>query len=213
MNSGIALVGVAALALLIARRTRAAVRASASGAAPLVAPTPQDTDGPYYPGIVAFVRAASYRAGRRVPVAAIVIHINDGGDSAKNTARYFADDPEKRGASAHYVVGRQGEVYQCVSEADVAFHAHDANEYSIGIENIARTRGEQGDGDPGLPVTEANYRATALLVAYLCNKYRLERSRRTIVGHAEIDPKTSHADCPTGQWDWDHFMATLAKVQ
>jgi len=163
-----------------------------------------------YPDLTEFIQAAAYRsggAGRTVDT--IVIHITDGAGDARATAEYFASGAEGRGVSAHYVVSRAGDVFQCVRDRDIAFHAHSANASSIGIENSARTRGENGADDPGLEVTEENYRATARLCHWLCRKFELEPSRRTIVGHNEADSQTTHTRCPTGQWEWSRFMQIM----
>lgn len=151
---------------------------------------------------------ARYRtAGNGRTINRVVIHITDGGGDAAATARYFATMDDGRQASAHYVVGRAGEIYQCVADGDIAWHCIGGNQDTIGIENSARTRGERGPDDDGLPVTESNYRATAALVRWLCWRYAIPMDRDHILGHNEI--ASNHADCPTGQWDWAHFMGVL----
>lgn len=201
-------IAAAALVLFAARRARGTSSSGDAGVDRLEGP------GPDYPGatwLPAPDRSFVAHPGRR-DVRWIVIHINDGGDSARATAQYFADGAAGNYTSTHYVVGRAGEIFQCVREVDIAQHAHAANAHSIGVENIGRTRGERGRGDPGLAITEANYRATAELCAVLCDDYGLPRDRTAIVGHSEIDPKTSHADCPQGAWDWDTFLGYLEEL-
>ena len=203
MNALPALVALAAFALVRSRAGSPGSTLSSGDGGGSV-----DDAGSDYPGAIWIPAASScWRAGNGRQVRHIVIHITDGAGNARNTAQYFADGAEGRKVSAHYVVGRDGAVYQCVAEADIAFHAHTANATSIGIENSARTAGEWGNGDAGLPVTDDNYRATADLCRFLCHKWRLPADRSTLVGHNEIDAKTTHSDCPTGQWDWDRFMA------
>ena len=167
-----------------------------------------------YP-LASFVQAhpSNYRKGqpgRRITN--IVPHCTDGHGAAKGTAEMFAQRNE-RAASAHFVVGQAGEVIQCVRLDDIALHAHDANAFSIGIEHCARTPKELGPNDPGLPPTEAQYLASAQLVAWLCDSLGLPRDRNTIQGHAEIDKKTTHTKCPTGcGWDWDHYIELVVAV-
>lgn len=163
-----------------------------------------------YPGSGRFVQAKYYKAysGTEAPperrITGIVIHITDGPQrTALGIANYFRDPRDAQGravqASAHYVVGQQGEIVQCVRDGDVAFHAHDANGWSIGIEHCANTR--------GMGLTEIQYANSAALVSWLCDRYDIPRSRTTIRGHAEADPKTTHKQCPGGaKWDWAYYM-------
>lgn len=167
---------------------------------------------PTAPAIAEFIPAKYYRAGRAGGITAIVIHITNGRGDARATAEYFADPGDGRQVSAHYVIGREPSIFQCVAEQDVAFHAHRANEYSIGIEVSARTKGEFGKSDAGLPVTSEMYAATARLVAWLCFRYGLPVDRDHVLGHNEADPTTTHTKCPTGQWSWATFWPYLEEA-
>jgi N-acetyl-anhydromuramyl-L-alanine amidase AmpD len=182
---------------------------SRSASASEEAPTPPS--GEDMPDIEDFIPARYFRKGRTSPIRRIVLHIADGAGSARGTAEYFRDAPDNRPASAHYVVGRDGEIFQCVRDEDTAYHAHAANADSIGIENEARTPGEKefGADDPGLPFTAANYRSLAQLVRALAAKYGIPLDREHIVGHSEVDADTTHSDCPQGQLDWPTFWAYL----
>jgi N-acetyl-anhydromuramyl-L-alanine amidase AmpD len=53
----------------------------------------------------------------------VVMHFTAGRGDADSTARLFANP--KRGASAHFCVGRDGKVVQCVSVKNTAWHAGD----------------------------------------------------------------------------------------
>jgi V8-like Glu-specific endopeptidase len=162
---------------------------------------------PEYPGASRFAPAHSsnYRTVTAPrDISQIVIHITDGGSRITGTIGWF-QNPNQRNArnqpihvSAHYVVGQDGEVVQMVRNNDVAWHASSANSHSIGIEHVANTR--------GLTPTEAEYRGSAALVAWLCSQYHLPVARTHVLGHAEADPHTSHTACPNAVWDWDHYM-------
>jgi V8-like Glu-specific endopeptidase len=160
-----------------------------------------------YPGASRFAPAhrSNYRAvDRPREVSQIVIHITDGGSRIAGTIGWF-QNPDQRNSrgepihvSAHFVVGRDGEVVQMVRTNDVAWHANAANRNSVGIEHVANTR--------GLMPTEELYRGSAALVAWLCDRYGLPLDRTHVLGHAEADTRTSHTDCPNAVWDWEHYM-------
>ena len=179
----------------------AAAQAQALRSRALEAPAPD------FPGASRFAPAhpSNYRAVTAPrAIDQIVIHITDGGSRITGTIGWF-QNPNQRNArnqpihvSAHYVVGRDGEVVQMVRNNDVAWHASSANGHSIGIEHVANTR--------GLLPTEEEYRGSAALVAWLCGEYGLPLDRTHVLGHSEADPHTSHTDCPNAVWDWDHYM-------
>ncbi len=153
------------------------------------------------------------KSGRKIDL--IVLHITDGkAVDARQTARnVFASPPEfnpKSGTwakqSAHYVVGRDGTVVQCVRHDDIAHHANSANKNTIGIEHNAR--------DPGdTTLTDIQYWRSAQLVVWLGQQLGIPMHRRFIRGHAEADPKTTHKDCPARALDWDTYMWAIADVQ
>jgi N-acetyl-anhydromuramyl-L-alanine amidase AmpD/V8-like Glu-specific endopeptidase len=173
---------------------------------------PQAAD---YPGASRFVPAAArnFMRGRRrgAVIDRIVIHITAGGPNINGTIGWFQDgqriDPktgEQAGpSSAHYVVGRDGEVVQMVRNADTAYHASAANSRSIGIEHNANKPYRLNRRD--LPPTMPQYEASAHLVAWLCSQYSVPIDREHIVGHSEASPGDNH-DCPSSYWDWDVYM-------
>lgn len=140
-------------------------------------------------------------------IAFIVIHITDGHEKAVPVAKMWQEPGH--GSSAHFVVGQSGEVVQSVAITDVAYHAHAANKFSIGIEHCARTPKELSPLDPGLPVSRVQYAASATLVKWLCALIEQPVSRDVIRGHCEIDRKTTHKDCPNAIWDWAYYMSLL----
>jgi N-acetyl-anhydromuramyl-L-alanine amidase AmpD len=54
--------------------------------------------------------------------------------------------------------------------------------------------------------TEAEYQASACLVAWLCAQLGIPADREHIVGHHAISPRDQRDDCPDAAWDWDHYM-------
>lgn len=142
----------------------------------------------------------NFRPGSpRRAVRRIVTHITDG-TTSEGCLAWF-ESPKSR-VSAHFVIGRDGRVWQCVRLADVAWHAGRANADSVGIEHVATAK---------LPCTPAQYRASAELQAWLCRRFGLPPERGAVlIGHSEADPRTSHTRCPAAGWDWQLFAAALA---
>lgn len=169
-----------------------------------------DVPQPEYPGASRFAPAhtSNYRAvSTPREIRQVVIHITDGGTRITGTIGWF-QNPNQRNArgkaihvSAHYVVGQDGEVVQMVRNNDIAWHANSANAHSIGIEHVANTR--------GLVPTEAQYRGSARLVAWLCQQFGLPVDRTHVLGHSEADTHTTHTDCPNAVWDWERYMAMV----
>jgi len=111
----------------------------------------------------------------------VVLHATAGGLSG--TLAWFAN-PES-GVSAHYVVAKNGTVYQMVEEKSLAHHAgvssfherQNFNDFSIGIEIV-----NLNDGKDPYPADQ--FEAMVKLVGYLVGKYNVQRE--WIVAHADI---------------------------
>lgn len=150
-----------------------------------------------YPGALWVpAHATNYRRAGRRAFDRIVIHCTDGRGDPHRVAKMWQE--AGHGSSAHFVVGQDATVIQAVRLADIAWHAHSLNGRSVGIEHCARTPRELGPTDLGLPPNAEQLTASAKLVAWLCRRAGLPPTREVIVGHAEADPATTHADCPEG---------------
>ncbi|MFZ3589016.1 N-acetylmuramoyl-L-alanine amidase [Bacillus sp. DJP31] len=133
----------------------------------------------------------------------------------------------ENGFSAHYLIGREGQVYRLVPEERIAFHAgpgflsefsayeNRLNDYSIGIELMAI-----GTRDEMLPIlrsqtyelvdpsligyTDAQYESLNTLLNDLHKRNPdIRRSRKHVVGHDEYAPvrKTD----PGSLFDWSRI--------
>jgi hypothetical protein len=135
----------------------------------------------------------------------VVVHVTEG--SFRGTVSWFRN-PRAR-ASANYVVGRDGELAHMVSNSRVAWHAGNAwvNYHSIGVEH-------EGYVELDGTFTDAQYRASARLVASLLRRYHLRADRRHVIGHNEVpDPYHrrryggySHHTDPGVYWNWTRYM-------
>ena len=136
----------------------------------------------------------------------IVVHVTE--SSYAGTIRWFRNP--RAHAAANYVVGRHGEIAHMVPDDEIAWHAGNGwvNAHSIGIEHEGYTR---VDG----VVTDAEYRASAQLVASLLRRYRLPADRRHVIGHSQVpDPfhrglfgVWAHHTDPGAYWDWTRYMS------
>jgi N-acetylmuramoyl-L-alanine amidase len=135
-----------------------------------------------------FIASPNYRAGRRKPITALVIHYT-ASLFIESTINWFTR--KESSVSAHYVVGRDGRVVQMVREEDVAWHAGrsamgpsekpprepNVNDFSIGIELV-------GTMDSGF--TDRQLASFYELLAQLVVKYRIMPER--VVGHLHVSP-------------------------
>lgn len=160
----------------------------------------------------AWADPSNYKVASRSSYSRIVIHITSGHGSAVSVSQMWQQSPSiTKHTSAHFVIGQDATILQCVHLKDIAWHAHDASLDSIGIEHCAREPGELYPTDPGLPVSDAQYAASAKLVAYLLKAAGLPANRTTVLGHCEADTKTTHTGCPNSIWDWSRYMALVNK--
>jgi N-acetyl-anhydromuramyl-L-alanine amidase AmpD len=126
---------------------------------------------------------------------AVVIHIMAG--TLVGTDAHFANPGSQ--VSAHYGIGKQGEIHQYVREEDTAFHAGivdrptwplikpgvNPNSYTIGIEH---------EGQATDIWTEALKAASAQMVRDVCNRWQIPIDRNHVIGHYQI--RASKPNCP-----------------
>jgi len=149
----------------------------------------------------------------------IVLHKTAGFHTAQDVAAFFQTVPDKR--SSHYVVGLQGEIYQCVSEADgaganccleaghAAFLPTDINLnlITISIEHVDPTL------DNSTALTDAQKAASFKLVQGICTRHGIPMkpgdASGGIIGHNQINP-INRARCP-GNYPWAELFAFLGQ--
>ena len=143
---------------------------------------------------------------------AIVIHVMDG--TLSGTDSWFRD--VRSSVSAHYGVGRNGEIHAYVSETDTAWHAGrvngpdwpliksagnglyiNPNYYTIGIEH---------EGSVDTEWTDEMYNTSAALIKDICTRWGIPIDSQHIVGHHQI---FSLKTCPGHKADVNKLI-TLA---
>lgn len=148
----------------------------------------------------------SGRKGRRI--IAIVNHITAG--LMPGTLSWLCN-PGAR-VSAHYLVAKNGRLYQMVKDENTAWHAgivnkptwslydgSNPNYYTIGIEHEALA---------GQSLTEAQYQATLELHRLLVQKHSITIDNNHIIGHCQLDTVTRQNDPGTG-FPWDRLFKDL----
>lgn len=149
----------------------------------------------------------------------IVIHYFGGLSTAKNLAAYWAR--EYVGASAHYAVGHEGEIYQIVEDDDVAWHCGTSGTYkhpacrnsnSIGIEMAVKKKdtGTQNATDKDWYFTPETVAAAVELTRELMEKYNI--SAENVIRHYDVTGKI----CPNPYYynlfesTWQGFKAAIS---
>ena len=113
--------------------------------------------------------------------------------------------------SAHYIIGKRGELIQCVPDEKRAWHAgpskldgrEKVNDFSIGIELVNAQTGRD-------PFTEAQHHTLALLTADLVLRHQIPFSR--IVGHRDVTNYPQIKRDPADNFDWGRYFADVEQV-
>lgn len=136
--------------------------------------------------------SGNYTRGRSARIDTVVIHTIEG--SAQGAISWFRNPSAN--VSAHYVISYSGQIFQCVADRDTAWHVRSYNSRAIGLEH----EGYAGRNN----WTDAQYRASARLTAWLCRAYGIPRNRSRILGHVEV-PGNDHTD-PGRFFNWTYYM-------
>lgn len=116
----------------------------------------------------------------------IVIHwVGNAGSSALGNRNYFESLKDKGiYASAHYIIGLNGEIIRCIPEDEMAYHAGNwnINCNSIGIENC--------HPDWGGKFNDNTYNSLVELIVDICKRYGLNEN--AIIRHYDVTGKV----CP-----------------
>ena len=151
------------------------------------------------PVIKQFIRSpncSSRNVGTKIDK--IVLHCTEG-SLASALAEFQKTDSRK--VSAHYLIDRNGDIYQMVNDADCANHCMGSNAGSIGIEHV----GSETDA-----LTAPQAAASAALIRWLLQEHQI--SRTNIFGH-DFTPGYSRAggtSCPDKLFGPVHSQATIA---
>lgn len=140
-----------------------------------------------------------------VKVTKIVVHwVGNAGSTAMSNRNYFEGlKTGKNGtyASSHYIIGLEGEVIRCIPDTEIAYHAKEANTYSIGIENChPNWEGEFND---------KTYQTLITLCASLSKRYGLN-PLTDLLRHYDITKKICPKYYVEHQEAWEQLKKDVA---
>ena len=184
----------------IVRITISALRATAvkpAKVAKRAAPASRPA-APVKPVIKQFVRSPNCSCRQTgTKIDKIVLHCTEG-SLASALAEFQRTDSRK--VSAHYVIDRNGDIYQMVNDCDCANHCMGANHGSIGIEHV-------GSETDSLAAQQAA--ASAALIRWLLQEHQIPRAN--IFGH-DFTPgycRPGGTSCPDKLFGSVHSQATI----
>ena len=150
------------------------------------------SEQPPKPLIKQFIQSPNYSSRNGERIRRVIMHYTTS-RNVNGTIKHFLN-PASR-VSAHYVIGRDGSIFQMVRDSDKAWHAKAANADSIGIEHSAA---------PGDQMTPAQELSSIALVRWLLSEYKLPKT--AIHGHKYTPENAGTTNCP------DHLFGAASEA-
>jgi len=150
------------------------------------------------PAIKQFIESPNHSCRNGARIDKIVLHCTEA--SLAGTIEEFQKSGGRQ-VSAHYVIDRNGDIYQMVSDTDRANHCMGTNESSIGIEHV-------GTETDSLATPQAA--ASAALIRWLLEQYHIPATN--IFGH-DFTPgycRPGGTSCPDKLFGATHDQQTIA---
>ena len=132
----------------------------------------------------------------------IVIHYTaNPGATAIANRNYFENlkDMHTTKASAHFIVGLEGEIVQCIPTAEIAYASNDRNSDTLSIECCY----EKDDGS----FNRETYESVIRLTAWLCNKFGLTSEQ--VIRHYDVTGKLCPLYYVEHEDAWQQFKADV----
>ncbi|GAX36331.1 N-acetylmuramoyl-L-alanine amidase [Nodularia sp. NIES-3585] len=124
------------------------------------------------PRIKEFIASPNYSSRNGGKIDTVVLHYTTAGTAA-STINHFKNTTSK--VSAHYLIDKNGDIYQMVNDSDKAWHAAQSNSSSIGIEHVAKKDDR---------FTEAQEKSSIHLIKWLMTEYKIPKE--SIKAHKQI---------------------------
>ncbi|MFP5503312.1 MAG: N-acetylmuramoyl-L-alanine amidase [Candidatus Sericytochromatia bacterium] len=181
-------------------------------AVPSPVPTTQAARPPVVLEILELPSPHQDRRPQGVAIDTIIVHDTETPNVSHATtiANWFLHP--KSQVSAHYIIGKAGELVQCVPDEMRAWHAGPStlagrervNDFSIGIELVNAQTGDD-------PFTEAQYGTLAALTADLMTRFPAISPER-ITGHRHVTKYPRIKRDPANNFDWKRYHADVQKL-
>lgn len=157
----------------------------------------------------------NYNNGEESRIRYLVIHYVGALGGAQANCNYYAS--AYIGASAHYFVGFDGEIWQSVENKNIAWHCgaktykhpECRNSNSIGIELCVRNKGDQSDTSKDWYFENATVKTAIQLTKELMKQYKIPADR--VLRHYDVTGKI----CPNPyvynqtQHNWQNFQMSI----
>lgn len=137
------------------------------------------------PPIKEFIESPNCESRNGAIINRIVLHFTD--DPRLDVVISTFKNPDEK-VSAHYVIAKNGDIYQMVRDGDKAWHCKGANAHTIGIEHVA------AKNDHLAPDQE---KASIALIRWLVGAYKVNKA--AITGHRytpDYSGGVEGTDCP-----------------
>lgn len=142
----------------------------------------------------------------------LIIHDTEspGVSKAQTIANFFLNPSSQ--VSAHYIIGKDGEVIQCVLDDKRAWHAGPShyrgrtrvNDFSIGIELVNAQTGHD-------PFTNAQYNSLIALTANLMTRFPIAYDH--ITGHHQVSDYPWIKRDPAKNFSWQRYLDGVRKFR
>jgi hypothetical protein len=119
------------------------------------------------PPIKQFIQARYFDSGRSADISRIVVHYTTASSASSTINEFTKVKTTEKKTSSHYLIDRNGDIYQMVRDGDVAYHAQGNNADSIGIEHVASL---------GQKITSAQSGSSISLIKWLMKEYEISKS-------------------------------------
>ncbi|WP_224247968.1 peptidoglycan recognition protein family protein [Hyalangium gracile] len=169
--------------------------------------TPPSTPGVFKKPPVIKAPSPNFNERNGMDIDTIVLHHTASNNGAADLAHMRNPKAE---VSAHYMLDRDGKIYQLVDDKKRAWHAGasqlhgkptDVNGRSIGIEIV-------NDGSGKTAFTEAQYKALTQLVGFLKQEYNVPMNN--IVGHKDVAVPKGRKSDPASNFDWSRLRKGIS---
>jgi N-acetyl-anhydromuramyl-L-alanine amidase AmpD len=99
--------------------------------------------------------------------------------------------------SFHFVIDRDGSIWQIVPLEDTTWHASQVNSVSVGVEHA---------GSKDLPCTPEQYASSIKLVTWLCQTLKIPADQYHIQPHSVASPADGHLGCCGDALDYNQVI-------